>query len=359
VKVRMEERGRVMRRTADNQLDGAAVDTLMRHALEATSGTFPHPNPRVGAIVISPDGAVRQVGAHVRPGTPHAERLALDGLDNTEGDSMVVTLEPCSHHGRTPPCTDAIIEAGIRRVYVGTLDPDERVSGRGMATLRAAGIEVIETGLSKMVEHNDRGYYHHRRTGRPFITLKLATTLDGQVAALDGTSRWITSPEARHDAHELRATHDAILVGAGTVRADDPELTVRIDGWDGPQPIPVIFKGTHSLPPTARLLKRDPIVMEPDRDGTVSVEEAIDDLGSRGITSVLIEGGAHIARSFIDAKVVDEVIVYIGSKLADGVGLPAIAGPFATIGDALPLTFMDVERLGPDIKIIARIERNT
>jgi diaminohydroxyphosphoribosylaminopyrimidine deaminase/5-amino-6-(5-phosphoribosylamino)uracil reductase len=355
----MEERGRLMRRTVDNPLTGAAVDKLMRQALEATSGTFPHPNPRVGAIVISPDGAVRQVGAHVRPGTPHAERLALEGLEETEGDSMVVTLEPCNHHGRTPPCTDAIIEAGITRVYIGAMDPDERVSGTGMAALRAAGIEVVETGLDQVVERNDRTYYHHRRTGRPFITLKLATTLDGQIAALDGTSRWITSPEARNDAHRLRASHDAVLVGAGTVRTDDPELTVRIEGWDGPQPVPVIFKGTHHIPSDAKLWKRDPIVMEPAGDGAVSVAAAVEALGSRGFTSVLVEGGAHVARSFIDADAVDEVVVYIGPKLADGVGLPAIAGPFATIGDALPLTFMDVERLGPDIKITARIERNT
>ena len=348
-----------MRRNVDNPLDGAAVDELMRRALEATSNTYPHPNPRVGALVISPDGAVRQLGAHVRPGTPHAERLALAGLADTEGDSMVVTLEPCNHHGRTPPCTDAIIQAGIKRVYVGTLDPDERVRGRGIAALREAGVDVIDTGLSEIVERNDRSYYHHRRTGRPFVTLKLATTLDGQIAALDGTSRWITSPEARQDAHELRASHDAVLVGAGTVRTDDPELTVRTDGWDGPQPIPIIFKGTHDLPPHAKLWKRDPIVIEPNANGTVSVEEAIDKLGNDDITSLLIEGGAHIARSFVETDMVDEVVVYLGAKLAGGVGLPAVAGPFSTIADAHTLTITGVERLGPDIKITAHIERNT
>ena len=348
-----------MRRTVDNPLDGAAVDKLMRRAVEATSRTYPHPNPRVGAIVISPDGAVRQVGAHERPGMPHAERLALTGLEDTDGDSMVVTLEPCSHHGRTPPCTDAIIEAGIRRVYVGMVDPDERVSGRGIAALHAAGVDVIETGLSEIVESNDRSYYHHRRTGRPFVTLKLATTVDGQVAALDGTSQWITSPEARRDAHGLRASHDAILVGAGTVRTDDPELTVRTVGWDGPQPIPIIFKGTQDLPADAQLLRREPIVMEPETGNAVSVEKAMSNLGSEGITSVLVEGGAQIARSFIAADAVDELVVYIGAKMAGGVGLPAVAGPFASIDDTLPLTFTDVERVGPDIKITARIERNT
>jgi diaminohydroxyphosphoribosylaminopyrimidine deaminase/5-amino-6-(5-phosphoribosylamino)uracil reductase len=143
------------------------------------------------------------------------------------------------------------------------------------------------------------------------------------------------------------------------VRADDPELTVRIDGWTGPQPVPIILKGTRGLPAGAKLWERDPIVMEPGDDGAVSLDDAVDQLGGNGITSMLVEGGAHVAHSFIEAKLVDEVVVYIGSKLAGGVGLPAIAGPFATIGDTLELSFMDVERLGPDIKITARIERNT
>ena len=348
-----------MRRMVDNPLDGATVDKLMRRAVEATAETYPHPNPRVGAIVLSSDGVVRRVGAHVRPGTPHAERIALEGLADTAGDTMIVTLEPCSHHGRTPPCTDAIIQAGITRVYVGSIDPDERVSGRGIATLRASGVEVIETGLTQTVEGNDPGYYHHRRTGRPLVTLKLALTIDGQIAALDGTSKWITSPEARLDAHKLRASNDAVLVGAETVRADDPELTVRIDGWDGPQPVPVIFKGSRDLPSEAKLWKRDPIVMEPNGDGLVPVTAAMEKLGAEGITSVLIEGGAHVARSFINAGMVDELVVYMGAILAGGVGLPAVAGPFATIAQALPLTFTGVERLGPDIKITARIGRNT
>jgi diaminohydroxyphosphoribosylaminopyrimidine deaminase/5-amino-6-(5-phosphoribosylamino)uracil reductase len=272
---------------------------------------------------------------------------------------MIVTLEPCSHHGQTPPCTEAIIGAGISRVYIGTVDPDQRVSGNGIAALRAAGVEVIETGLSKMVEKNDPGYYHHRRTGRPLVTLKVALTLDGQVAAADGTSQWITSPEARRDVHRLRASNDAVLVGAGTVRIDDPELTVRLDGWNGPQPLPVILKGSRDLPTDARVLARDPRIMEPTSDGSVGIAEAMDDLGRDGVTSVLVEGGAHVARSFVQAGMVDEVVVYVGAKLAGGVGLPALAGPFATISDALPLHFTGVERIGPDIKITARIERNT
>jgi diaminohydroxyphosphoribosylaminopyrimidine deaminase/5-amino-6-(5-phosphoribosylamino)uracil reductase len=355
----MEERGRLMRRAVDNPLDGAAVDELMRRAVEATTTTHPHPNPRVGAIVISPEGSVRGVGAHVRPGLPHAERLALEGLPDTSGDTMIVTLEPCSHHGRTPPCTDAIIDAGITRVYVGALDPDSRMSGNGIAALRQAGIDVIETGLTEMVEANDPGYYHHRRTGRPLVTLKMALTLDGQVAAADGTSQWITSPEARQDAHRLRAGHDAVLVGAGTVRADDPELTVRLDGWNGPQPLPVVLKGSKALPADARVLTRDPKIMEPDDDGNVPIALAMEELGNDGITSVLVEGGARVARSFVEAGLVDELVVYVGARLAGGVGLPALAGRFATLSEARPLNFTGVEFLGPDLKITARIERNT
>ncbi|MEN8239071.1 MAG: bifunctional diaminohydroxyphosphoribosylaminopyrimidine deaminase/5-amino-6-(5-phosphoribosylamino)uracil reductase RibD, partial [Actinomycetota bacterium] len=300
-----------MRRTVDNPFDGAAVDKLMRRAVEATADTYPHPNPRVGAIVISPDGAVRSVAAHVRAGSPHAERLALVGLDNTAGDTMVVTLEPCSHHGRTPPCTDAIIEAGITRVFIGTVDPDARVSGQGIAALRAAGVEVIDSGLSDIVERNDPGYYHHRRTGRPRVTLKMAATLDGQVAALDGTSQWITSPEARQDAHRLRGANDGVLIGAGTLRTDDPELTVRLDGFHGPQPVPVVLKGSEALPADAKLWGRDPIVMEPGDDGTVSVIHARDELANSGFTSVLVEGGAHVARSFLDSDTVDEIVMYV------------------------------------------------
>jgi len=356
--VRMEERGRLMRRTVDNPLDGAVVDELMRRAVEATTGTYPHPNPRVGAIVVSPQGSVRSVAAHRGPGQPHAERLAIRELVDTEGDTMVVTLEPCDHHGRTPPCTDAIIESGIARVIIGAADPDPRVRGGGIQRLREAGIEVLESGHTELVEANDPAYYHHRRTGRPFVTLKLAMTLDGQIAATDGTSRWITSREAREDAHRLRAENDAIAVGAGTIRADDPELTVRLDGYQGPQPTPVIFKGTQELPPHAQVVDRDHVVVQPDESGRVRIRPALDHLAGMGILSVLVEGGAELARSFIDAELVDELVVYLGAKLAGGTGHPAIAGTFPSIDCALPLTVEDVVRIGPDIKITSRIGGN-
>ncbi len=348
-----------MRRDVDNPLDGADVEELMRRALEATRDTYPHPNPRVGAIVTSPEGTIKRVAAHIEPGAPHAEVLALGGLEETNGDTMIVTLEPCNHHGKTPPCVEAIVNAGIATVYVGAVDPDERVRGKGIAALRDAGVAVVETGLDAIVEANDRGYYHHRRTGLPFVTLKLAMTLDGQIAAADGTAKWISSPESRHDTHVLRANSDAVIAGAGTVRADDPSLDVRIEGWEGPQPVPVVFKGTRPLPPEAKLWRRNPIIVEPHANGVVDVNKALSDLGDAGITSVLVEGGSHLASSFVAAGAVDELIVYIGAKLAGGVGLPAFGGLFATISDALPIAFTNLERLGPDVKITAKIERTT
>jgi diaminohydroxyphosphoribosylaminopyrimidine deaminase/5-amino-6-(5-phosphoribosylamino)uracil reductase len=342
-----------MRRAVDNQLDGAAVDELVRRALQTTVGTFPHPNPRVGAIVVNPEGDIVSSAAHVRPGQPHAERLALESLGDVEGHTMVVTLEPCNHHGRTPPCTDAIIESGISRVIVGTLDPDVRVSGSGVERLRTAGIEVIESGSTAVVEANDRAYFANRRIGRPFVTLKLAMTLDGQIAAGDGSSRWITGRQARLDAHRLRAAHAAVLVGAGTVRVDDPELTVRLDGYDGPQPTPVIVKGSADLPSGAKILDRDPIVVEQEGSSKVDIALVMNRLEDAGLGSVLVEGGASIARSFLEAASVDELVVYLGAQLAGGAGLPAIAGTFETITNAIPLEITDVRSIGTDVRIIA------
>ncbi|MCL1599757.1 MAG: bifunctional diaminohydroxyphosphoribosylaminopyrimidine deaminase/5-amino-6-(5-phosphoribosylamino)uracil reductase RibD [Actinomycetia bacterium] len=344
-----------MRRAVDNQLDGPGVDELMHRALQATAGTLPHPNPRVGAVIVNPQGEVLSVAAHEGPGTPHAERLALEGLDDVTGHTLVVTLEPCNHHGRTPPCTDAIIEAGISRVIVGTRDPDPQVRGRGIERLQDAGIDVIESALSGIVEANDPVYFANRRAGTPFVTLKLAMTLDGQIAAADGTSRWISGPQARSDAHRLRAAHDAVLVGAGTLRSDDPQLTVRLEGYDGPQPRPVILKGHSELPTQAHLYERNPLVIQGTGASGADVDEVLDQLAVAGIRSVLIEGGARIARSFLESGAVDDLVVYIGAKLAAGTGRPAIDGVFATITDAIALEITDVRTVGSDVRITAYI----
>jgi diaminohydroxyphosphoribosylaminopyrimidine deaminase/5-amino-6-(5-phosphoribosylamino)uracil reductase len=344
-----------MRRVGDNSVTSTNVDELMRRAIEATLPTYPHPNPRVGAVLLSPEGDVLVVAAHESPGQPHAEILALDVVGDTSGTTLVVTLEPCNHHGLTPPCTQAIIEARVARVVVGATDPDPRVSGQGIDRLKDAGVDVTVGVLQDEVVANDPGYFHQRRTGYPRVTLKLATTIDGQAGAQDGTSKWITSIEARDDAHRLRSENDVIIVGAGTVAADDPELTVRCDGYRGPQPRPVIIAGTRPLPGHRKVLNRDPIIYEAEDSRLVDPLEVIKDLGERGIVSAMIEGGPSIAASFLAAGVVDQIVWYIGAKLAAGTGIPALPGDFETMTDATGITIDRVDRVGPDLRISATI----
>lgn len=344
-----------MRRAVDIP-DGLDVEELMHAAIDATVSTYPHPNPRVGCIIVTPDHEVLSVGVCHHDGHAHAEVNALDNLATRElahGATAVVTLEPCSHHGRTPPCADTLIEAGIARVVVGALDPDPRVSGSGIARLEEAGIEVVSGVATAAVIASDPGYFHHRTSGLPRVTLKMASTLDGQVAASDGTSQWITGDEARADVHRLRAQHDAILTGAGTVIADDPVLTVRLADYDGPQPRPVVVLGDRPLPPDSQILQRDPIVYGADSSGRVDIATVLKDLGSRGVLSVLVEAGPTIARSFFEADAVDIIVWYVGAKLAAGTGQPAIAGVFGSIADAIDLDVVEVATLGADIRVTA------
>ena len=342
-----------MRHGLDNTVDRLDVESAMRHAIDLASGAYPHPNPRVGAVILTPDGHVRSTGFHRSPGGSHAEVAAIAG-GVEPGDTLVVTLEPCNHEGRTPPCTRAILDAGIERVVVGALDPDARVSGRGVDRLRSAGLDVEVGLLVSEVEAADPGYFHHRRTGRARVTLKLATTLDGQVAAADGSSRWITSPEARADVHRLRSRSDAVLVGMGTVIADDPSLTVRLDDYDGPQPRAVILAGTRPLPASSIIAGRDPIVYA--SSAAVDLNDVVRDLPEHGVLSVLVEGGPRVAASFLDARLVDEVVWYVGAKLGGGVGVPAIDGTFASISDAIGLSVTDVTMIGPDVRITGHLE---
>jgi diaminohydroxyphosphoribosylaminopyrimidine deaminase/5-amino-6-(5-phosphoribosylamino)uracil reductase len=347
-------------RHSDVELIMAAIDAARLH--------HPHPNPKVGAVVVGADGDVLAISAHSGPGTPHAEAAVLAAAgDAASGGTLVVTLEPCAHHGRTPPCVDSVLASGVRRVVVGAIDPDRQVAGEGVHRLRAAGIDV-QVGVPGVdAEELDPGYFHHRRTGRPFVTLKLATTLDGQVAGADGTSRWITSLEARHDAHLLRASSDAVLVGAGTALADDPELTVRIEAYDGPQPRPVVVTGRRGLPPDLALLGRDPIILAPrpvDLPGHVAVvpdaagelvdpTAALSELGRLGIVDLLVEGGPTLAGSLWSAGLVDRLVIYLGARLAGGVGRPAFDGSLTTLADARPIRITSVTRVGPDVRVEA------
>ncbi len=357
------------RRADDNSFDTRRAEELMRIAVGLTEATYPHPNPRVGAIVLNSDGALRGNAAHAGPGEPHAEVIALEEAGaEADGGTLITTLEPCSHHGRTPPCVDAIIDANIATVFIGALDPDARVSGSGIAQLRAAGVTVIEGVAEDDVRRSDPGYFHHRRTGKPRVTLKLAGTLDGQAAAADGSSRWITGPEAREDAHRLRAESDAVVIGAGTLRSDDPRLDVRLDGYAGRQPRPVIVGGARPLPATATVYGRDPILFVPEESGIppgvsdVIVAPGIDGvdlttmlkhLGAMGIIDVLVEGGPKLAGSLLRDGLVDRFIRYVGGKVAGGVGVPVVRGAFPTIEAARSVDIVAVTRLGPDLRIDA------
>jgi diaminohydroxyphosphoribosylaminopyrimidine deaminase/5-amino-6-(5-phosphoribosylamino)uracil reductase len=297
------------------------------------------PNPWVGAVVVA-GGHVAFEGATAPPGGPHAEVAALEAAGAAaRGATLYVTLEPCSHHGRTPPCVDAIVAAGISRVVVGIADPDPHVAGRGLAGLRAAGV-AVEVGVGAAeVEQQLAPYLVHRREGRPWVTLKLATTLDGRIAAADGTSTWITGPEARADAHALRADHDAVLVGAGTVRADDPALTVRhVEGAD---PIRVVL---GHVPAGAQV--------QPAWELQGPIPDVLRTLAAKGVLSVLVEGGATVAGEFHAAGCVDRYVLYVAPALLGDAARPLLAGWSAgTMAAAWRGRIADVRRLGEDLRI--------
>lgn len=324
----------------------------MRRAMQlaATVRGSTAPNPWVGCVIVptvdAGEVAAPFEGATAPPGGPHAEVTALAQAGGAaRGATLYVTLEPCAHHGRTPPCTDAIIEAGVSRVVVGIEDPDDQVAGRGTAALREAGIEVTEGVSADEVAEQLAPYVKHRRTGHPWVVLKMAASLDGRTAAPDGSSRWITGPAARRDVHRLRAGSDAVLVGAGTVRADDPELTVRLDdgvaGGEG-QPLRVVL---GRAPEDARV--RPALELEGDLGGV------LDELGRRGVLQLLVEGGATVAHDFHAAGLVDRYVLYLAPALFGGDdGRPLFAGPGAgTIADVWRGRLVSVERLGEDLRV--------
>ena len=317
-------------------------DALMARAIAnaATVRRSTSPNPWVGAVVVTPDGSVID-GATEPPGQRHAEIVALDTAGDAAQDAtLVTTLEPCSHTGRTPPCVERIIGSGVARVVVGVEDPDPHVAGRGIAALEAAGIRTTVGVRADDVTSQLAPYLHHRRTGRPYVVLKLATTLDGRTAAADGTSRWITGPEARADVHRLRADADAVLVGAGTVRADDPELTVR--DADGPDPLRVVL---GSAPADARV--------HPCLELAGDLAHVLDTLGGKGVLQLLVEGGATIAAAFHAAALVDEYVLYLAPAFLGTDGRPLLDDPgAATIADAWRGRITSVERLGDDLKVV-------
>lgn len=302
------------------------------------------PNPWVGALLVAADGQVHE-GATQPPGGAHAEVMALRSAgDAARGATVVVTLEPCSHTGRTGPCTEALIEAGVARVVVGIEDPDEKVGGRGIARLREAGVEVVVGVLAEQVEVHLSPYLKHRRTGLPWVVLKLAATLDGRTAAPDGTSQWITGDEARLDAHRLRAESDAVVVGAGTVRADDPRLTVRLPAGEEPldEPLRVVL---GSAPADA--------AVHPALELDGPLEDVLRTLGDKGVLQAMVEGGAAVASAFHREGLVDRYVVYLAPAIFGGDDARGMfAGPGAgTIGDVWRGRVDVVERLGDDVRI--------
>lgn len=304
------------------------------------------PNPWVGCLIVTPDGTTFE-GRTQRPGGQHAERQALDiAGPSSVGATMYTTLEPCSHTGRTGPCTKAIIEAQIDRVVIGVLDPDPNVSGNGLGQLREAGIEVTVGTEAHAVEDQLAPYLHHRRTGLPWVLLKLASTVDGKTAAQDGTSQWITGDEARLDAHHLRANSDAILVGAGTVRVDNPSLTVRgvvaPDGKAPRQPLRVVLGSAAS---NAKI--------QPCREMSGDLNEILRDLGSDGVVQLMIEGGAAVAGAFHAAGLVNQYVLYLAPALmGGGGGLPMLGGSGTPTISKLPRgRFDQVRFVGDDLRI--------
>jgi len=329
--------------TPDNRPDNTPDITAMMAALAAAAGVraTTSPNPWVGAAVVSADGELISVGATERPGGRHAEIVALDAAaDAASGATLVCTLEPCSHHGRTPPCTDAIIAAGVRRVVVAIIDPDPKVAGTGIDALRQAGIEVEVGILAAEAEAQLAPYLHHRVTGRPYVLCKLAMSTDAGIAAPDGTSQWITGDEARRDAHSLRAESDAVLVGAGTVRADDPALTVR--HVDGDDPLRVVL---GAAPAGAKV--------HPCLEWTGELGDLLDELGGRGVVQLMVEGGANVVGSFHAAGLVDRYVLYLAPALFGGSDAKAALGgaTAATIADIWRGRFDSIERVGDDLRI--------
>ncbi|CAL9362004.1 bifunctional diaminohydroxyphosphoribosylaminopyrimidine deaminase/5-amino-6-(5-phosphoribosylamino)uracil reductase RibD [Streptomyces sp. enrichment culture] len=355
----------------------AADTTAMRRAiaLAARGLGYTSPNPVVGCVVLDASGHEVGAGYHERAGGPHAEVHALRQAGVlARGGTAYVTLEPCDHTGRTGPCAQALIEAGVTRVVYAVADPDP-LAGGGADTLRRAGVRVEGGLLADEAEAGNAAWLTSVRLGRPHVRWKYAATLDGRVAAADGTSRWITSPEARADVHRLRAEADAVVVGSGTARADDPHLAVRgVDGARQPLRVVVDTEAT-AVKPGARVLDdaaptlvavaedaaaghlatADVVRLPRAADGRgLAVPALLAALHERGVRSVLLEGGPTLAGAFAAERAVDEVVGYLAPVLL-GAG-PAALGDagITTIADALRLSVTDTARVGPDLRVTAR-----
>jgi diaminohydroxyphosphoribosylaminopyrimidine deaminase / 5-amino-6-(5-phosphoribosylamino)uracil reductase len=355
----------------DEQYMRLAID-LAKAGIGQTS-----PNPVVGAVVVK-NGEIVGFGAHLKAGEPHAEVHAIRMAgEKAKGATIYVTLEPCSHFGKTPPCADLLIETGVKRVVIATTDPNPLVAGKGIEKLRNAGIEVDVGILKEEADELNRVFFHYIATKTPFVTLKYASSLDGKIATKTGESKWITSEAARQDAHHYRRLHDAILVGVNTVIADDPSLTVRLPGG-GKNPIRVILDTHLRTPLDAKVVndgeaetwivvgsevKEEKIAPYREKnvqiikmhEARIGIRELLKVLGEKKVTSLFVEGGAEVHASFIEAKAINQIIAYIAPKIIGGKDSPTPIGGigFASMTDVMELNIKSVETIGPDIKIVA------
>jgi diaminohydroxyphosphoribosylaminopyrimidine deaminase/5-amino-6-(5-phosphoribosylamino)uracil reductase len=363
----------------------SALDLLWRRVLElAARGRFSvSPNPRVGCVVVSADGAIVGEGWHERAGGAHAEAVALEAAGNrARGATLLVNLEPCSHFGRTPPCTEAILASGIARVVCSVEDPDPRISGRGIRRLRDHGVEVLVGTFAAEAERVNEPFLVSARERRPFVHLKWASSLDGKTATRTGESQWISGETARRDALLLREEHDAILVGAGTVLADDPLLTRRLALSTAIVPHRrIVLDGALRVAASARVFsaaggevwlatavpERDPrltpfrdrgvhVVSKARPDGGVDLAALLAGLFAAEARSLLVEGGGVTSAAFLAAGLVDRVTVYLAPKILGGVDarVPVAGVGAGSILDAIALTDMEVVRIGGDVRLSAR-----
>jgi diaminohydroxyphosphoribosylaminopyrimidine deaminase/5-amino-6-(5-phosphoribosylamino)uracil reductase len=352
-----------------------AALALARRGLGAVS-----PNPAVGCVMVR-DGHVVGRGWTQPGGRPHAETEALRRAGAAAaGASAYITLEPCAHQGETPPCADALVTAGISRAVIALGDPDPRVDGGGIARLRAAGIET-ETGLcGEEAAEVNAGFLMRISHGRPLVTLKLATSLDGRIATHSGASQWITGETARQFAHGLRAGHDAVLIGAGTAAEDDPSLTCRLPGMASRSPVRIVIDGHMRLPLTHDLVKTagdvptwivtfaatgaearerrkayaesgvEMIDVEADGDGNPDIDAVLGELARRGITRILVEGGGRIAAALLKSTLVDRLVWFRAPQLIGGDGIPAAAGfGVDKLADAADFSLVSAQPVGEDV----------
>jgi diaminohydroxyphosphoribosylaminopyrimidine deaminase/5-amino-6-(5-phosphoribosylamino)uracil reductase len=360
---------------ADHVLARSFMARALRLAEQGKAST--HPNPRVGCV-IARDGVIVGEGFHRRAGEAHAEVLALRAAGGkAEGAEVYVTLEPCAHHGRTPPCVDALIAARPRRVWAAMQDPNPLVAGKGLDRLRAAGIEVEVGTLGEAAAALNRGFISRMSRGRPWVTLKLAASLDGRTAMASGESQWITGAAARADVHRLRGEAGAVLTSSATVLADDPRLSVRLDG-DWRQPDRIVLDTHHRVPSTAKvwaegarrlLLSSDAAAAAPpagvealtvaaDASGQVDLHAAMDLLGRLEINEVLVECGPRLAGAFLQSGLSDEIVLYLAPSLLGHEAQPLAHLPgMVRLEQRVRLKPVDLRLIGEDIRVIAVLEK--